>query len=197
MSRSVRRDGLPAWMLSPDVILPPLLVVFVFLGIFTTVPHQLVRFFSGEKFASDCYPAGREPIVSRRAHFDPRNTFVDSPKVRNRTFKEMELAIQATNYCRVGNCPPAAQKAYARAIRDYVKRRAEGHAHMFRSYGDPGLDYIRRIYSSIPHQRIVDGMKERHAAGLFASEDAFGASRAADLLIRLPASEFGPCRVDK
>ncbi len=196
MTRSYSSYSRPFRMISAELIAGPLLVVFVFLAVFTTVPHQVVRFFSGEKFASDCYPAGREPIVSRRAEFDPRNPPSESGKLRHRTMQELQAATQATNYCRVDNCPPAAQQVYARAFRAYIKRRADAHTMMFRQYGDPGLDYVRRIYSSIPHTRVVDGLKERHAAGLFVAKDAHEARRAADLLIRMPASEFGPCRVD-
>lgn len=192
MSHSYRKDGLPVWLTS-ELVIGPLLILFLVGGLLGFGPSSVAGLFSSDDGVSSCFGSQRWPVQSMELDFETRDRRKWGDN--RQTMTVLQQLDEAARYCRLDDCPPAARDSYARAARDYVKNRAKAYKSYYRHFGDTGLRHVARYYSSIPHRRVVKGMKERYKAGLYeiTQSNYTGANK---LLVLRPAEDFVPCRGD-
>jgi hypothetical protein len=76
-------------------------------------------------------------------------------------------AIEAQAECPPNNCPVPQQKAYTNAVNSYLSYRMAMMAKMERNYGEPGLDFARKTFSSFQDKNIEKGFVARYRSGDF------------------------------
>jgi len=107
----------------------------------------------------------------------------------------LEGVVKAMRYCTAERCPQGALEAYDRYLSRYIKERTWLHHILFRDYGDPGLDWGRRIVANRYHDRLAEGLRERVEAGVYdISRHQY--STAMRILVYGTKENFLPCRSD-
>jgi hypothetical protein len=142
--------------------------------------------------APACYgrehAAGKQIIPSR----DLRDRNGRSIDDRHASFDADQVTL-ALRVCTTQSCPSEAWKAYRSAMFWYLSSRLQHTSQLYRSYGDDGLVRARMIYREPLDMKVVDGLRERYAAGVFRLND-FRQNHAAVAILVLKGSEaLRPC----
>jgi hypothetical protein len=144
------------------------------------------------KTASACYGnehvAGKQIIPAR----DLRDRNGRSIDDRHASFDADQVTL-ALRVCTAQSCPTHAWKEYRSAMFWYLSSRLQHTSQLYRSYGDDGLARARMIYREPLDVKVVDGLRERYAAGVFRLND-FRQNHAAVAILVLKGSDaLRPC----
>jgi hypothetical protein len=147
---------------------------------------------SEPKTAPACYGrehvAGKQIIPARGLRGRNGGSIDD----RHASFDADQVTL-ALRVCTVQSCPTEARKAYKSAMFWYLSSRLQHTSQLYRNYGDDGLARARMVYREPLDVKVVDGLRERYAAGVFRLND-FRQNHAAAAILVLKGSEaLRPC----
>jgi hypothetical protein len=147
---------------------------------------------SEPKTAPACYGrehvAGKQIIPSRDLR-DRNGHAIDD---RHASFNADQVTL-ALRVCTPQSCPSQAWKEYKSAMFWYLSSRLQHTSQLYRNYGDDGLARARMIYREPLDAKVVDGLRERYAAGVFRLDD-FRQNHAAVAILVLKGSDaLRPC----
>lgn len=132
--------------------------------------------------------AGKQSIPSRGLR-DRNGHSVDD---RHASFDADRVTL-ALRVCTPKSCPANAWKEYRSAMFWYLSSRLQHTSSLYRAYGDDGLTRARMIYREPLDVKVVDGLRERYAAGVFRLND-FRQNHAAVAILVLKGSDaLRPC----
>ena len=162
--------------------------VIIVLNIYSTVSYYV----SEPKTAPACYGteqvAGKQVIPNRGAR-DRNGHSVDD---RLASFNADQLTL-AQRICTAQSCPSQAWKEYRSAMFWYLSSRLQHTSNLYCAYGDAGLMRASEIYREPFDQNIVEGLRQRYAAGVFRLND-FRQNRAAVAILTLRSNDaLRPC----
>jgi hypothetical protein len=147
---------------------------------------------SEPKTAPACYggehAAGKQ-IIPERGWRDRSGRSIED---RHASFDADQVTL-ALRVCTPQSCPNKAWKEYRSAMFWYLSSRLQHTSHLYRDYGDAGLVRAREIYRDPLDVKVVDGLRERYAAGVFRLND-FRQNHAAVTILVLKGSDgLRPC----
>jgi hypothetical protein len=162
--------------------------VIVASNIYSTVNYYV----SEPKTAPACYGtqqvAGKQVIPNRGTR--DRNGHSVDDRLASLNVDQITLAQRI---CTAQSCPSQAWKEYRSAMFWYLSSRLQHMSNLYRAYGDAGLTRAREIYREPFDQNVVEGLRQRFAAGVFRLND-FRQNRAAVTILVLRGSEaLRPC----
>jgi len=145
------------------------------------------------KEAPICYASvlSLRPVAIQPMPDDP-----EAEIVNDRMPEARRAALLAQKECQPRACTPVQQIAYTRAIDSYLLERMELMARWERNYGEPGLEYGRKAFSSYQDKSLEDGFRARYASRDYKFNPILMMQREAVELLTDPARGrryFEPC----
>jgi hypothetical protein len=132
--------------------------------------------------------AGKQVIPSRDLR-DRNGHAIDD---RHVSFDADQVAL-ALRVCTPQSCPGKAWKEYKSAIFWYLSSRLQHTSQLYRNYGEDGLTRARMIYREPLDVEVVDGLRERYAAGVFRLNDFRQNHAAVAILVLKGSAALRPC----
>jgi hypothetical protein len=192
MTRSVRDEGLPSWLLTRRMaVASGIAVATLFIAVMTATANVQNWWTDFNQEAPSCYLHQGTPLIIRNANF--RESNYDAVAVAANQKKVLGSAKEATAACTPGRCPRAAAEAYRQAIRTYVRERSFDVAIMYRTYGDAGLGFAMRTYGTTEDDELINVFRERQAQGLVDPSSMGQFAPQARMLLYRSIADFKPC----
>lgn len=191
---SIAEHGLPRWLLTrrmavaSGIAIAALYIIVV--KAYAGIDHWWADTYRQSPICFSYYGEPKAPRT-RRLHTDEERITRHVTQHR----KIATEALAASDSCRPGECPNEAGHDYQKAITRYVRQRSFVMAYFDLSHGDPGRAYALRTFDHPDDDRVVEGFRERHAAGLVDIPAMRDYAPPARMLLYRPPSEFLPCRL--
>jgi len=151
-------------------------------------------YFSEPKTAPICYGdelvAGKRVIPPRGQRDGNGRTIEDRPAAATDTNDRLTLALRL---CTTQSCPAAAWAEYRSAIFWYLAPRLQHTSRLYRDYGQDGLVRARETYRDPLDAKLEEGLRARHAAGIFRINDFRQNTDAVAILVFKGADALRPC----
>jgi hypothetical protein len=159
-----------------------------------SVYASIEKYVSEPTTAPACYGdglvAGKGIISPRGARLRGGYSLDERPAASTGEADRLTLALRV---CTPQSCPKQAWKEYRSALFWYLSPRLQHTSRLYQGYGEDGLIRAREIYREPLDVKIEEGLRERHAAGLFRFNDFTQQREAVTILVLKGAEALRPC----